>query len=103
MTRTITLPIKCSTVKTLYQVLSEVATYVGLILPFVGISLLVASWYRFTYIAPPVFTRYGIDYENIAVIFGVVGVIFTFIGVAAFTYIVTEKYNFSCIKDEETP
>lgn len=101
MATTITLPIKCSTVKILHQVLSEIATVIGVLLPFVGTSMIVASWYIITYVHPIIREVGHIWIDDTAFYLGLFGWIAFGVGGASFICIIGGRYSFSCIKDDE--
>lgn len=103
--KTVTLPIKCSTVKCAYEVLREVALVIGVLLPFIGAAMCAASWYIFTYVDPikiVKMTSLGaiIYYNDTALFLGFVGFLSLMVGIVSCSMILSERYKISCIKDD---
>jgi hypothetical protein len=101
----ITLPIKCSTVKCAYEVLREIALVIGVLLPFIGAAMCVASWYIFAYVDQikiVKMTSLGpvIYYSDTALFLGFVGFFSLMIGIIPCSMILSDRYKISCIKDD---
>jgi hypothetical protein len=103
--KTITLPIKCSTVNCAYEVLSEMILVIGILLPFIGAAMCAASWYIFTYTDPikteMTYLGPAVYYNDMGFYLGCFGLFFLIVGFATFPMILSIRYKITCIKDED--
>lgn len=99
----IVLPIRCSTVKTLYQIAKEVVKLLLLLGPVIGSALVYNAWYIVTYVTPIVRKAYTntIIVDDTAFYCFMIGFPYFALGVTHWLCYIATNYSFTCIKDEE--
>ena len=100
----IVIPINCKTIKTLKQVLIETAVILGLVSLFVGGVMTFSGYYILTYVTPisqiysPVY-GHGIHIDDTGFYLLLVGTMLLCIGIRTWVLFISERYDFSCIKE----